>query len=217
VQIRAIDTEYPVVSTGNQIIAGVVVRLVALPDPDPLQPHQRRLVVLHRHFDAAAFTVDVAAKSHFAAGVFGAGVITAHEAGILLLDERAAERPAIERGGFGFVDALVGMAGMGADDRDNGGGGTGGFRGSLGLNVRHVTLVAASGRHIQRMGRQMNACSSYLPSGAVRMSQKARLSSVLTRWKARICSFAAWDRQTNADSSEHGHSESLKYPLHDVQ
>jgi hypothetical protein len=67
------------------------------------------------------------------------------------------------------------------------------------------------------MGSQMNVRSSYLPPPAARMSQKARLSSVLIRSEARICSFAARHRQTNADSSEHGHSESLKYPLHDVQ
>jgi len=52
---------------------------------------------------------------------------------------------------------------------------------------------------------------------AVRMSQKALLSRVLTVQNPGFFSFAAWDRQTNADSSRHGHSESLKNPLHDVQ
>jgi hypothetical protein len=49
------------------------------------------------------------------------------------------------------------------------------------------------------------------------MSQKALLSRVLTGQNLGFFSFAAWDRQTNADSSRHGHSESLKSPLHIVQ
>jgi hypothetical protein len=49
------------------------------------------------------------------------------------------------------------------------------------------------------------------------MSQKALLSRFLTAQNPGFFSFAAWDRQANADSSRHGHSESLKNPLHDVQ
>ena len=170
-QIGTINAEDLVVGAGDQIVAGVVVGLVALPDPDPLQPDQRGFVVLHRHFNTAAFAIDAAAKSNFTAGVFGdnviavaagieiagavaifeaeaeriidglvfrrvfgrhqqlhhadfllrmlrqmAGVITTHEAGIGLLAERAAEHPGIECGGFGFIDALLGVTGMGSDD-----------------------------------------------------------------------------------------------------
>ena len=75
VQIGAINAEDLVVGAGHQIVAGVVVGFVTLPDPDPLQPDQRRFVVLHRHFDAAAFAIDAAAKSNFATGVFGDDVI----------------------------------------------------------------------------------------------------------------------------------------------
>src|SRR6478752_3710129 len=215
-QVRAIDTEDLVVGAGNQIIAGIVVRLVAFPDPDPLQPDQRGLVVLHRHFNAAAFAVDAAAKSNFAAAVLGddvtaeaagieiagavaifeteteriidglvfrrvlgrhqqlhradlllrmlrqmAGVITTHEAGIGLLAERAAEHPGIEGGGFGFVDGFLGVTGMRSGDGGNRGGDAGEFHGSLGLNVRHLTLVAVGAGNVQRAGREMNACSSW--------------------------------------------------------
>jgi hypothetical protein len=52
---------------------------------------------------------------------------------------------------------------------------------------------------------------------AVRMSQKALGIARSDRSEAGFFRFAAWDRQTNADSSRHGHSESLKNPLHDVQ
>ena len=90
-----------------------------------------------------------------------AGVITTHEAGIGLLAERAAEHPVVEGGGFGFVDALLGVTGIGSDDGGNGGGDAGVFHGRLGLNARHITLVAAGGGYVQRSIREMNACSSW--------------------------------------------------------
>ncbi|MEH2522868.1 MULTISPECIES: hypothetical protein [unclassified Bradyrhizobium] len=74
-QVRAIDAKDLVVGAGNQIIAGVVVGLVAFPDPDPLQPDQHRFIVFHRHFNAAAFAIDAAAKPDFSAGVLGDDVI----------------------------------------------------------------------------------------------------------------------------------------------
>ena len=80
-QIRAIDTEDIVIRAGNQIVAGVVIGLVALPDSDPFQPDQRGFYVLHRHFNAAAFGIDAAAQPNFAAGIFGDNV-TAVAAGI---------------------------------------------------------------------------------------------------------------------------------------
>src|SRR6185437_654391 len=80
-QLRAIDTKYLVVGAGNQIIAGIVVGLVALPDPDPLQPDQSGFVVLHRHANAPAFAIDAAAKPDFAVSVLGDDVI-AEAAGI---------------------------------------------------------------------------------------------------------------------------------------
>ena len=40
-EFSAVDAENLVVGTGNQIVAGVVVGLVALPDPDSLEPDQR--------------------------------------------------------------------------------------------------------------------------------------------------------------------------------
>jgi hypothetical protein len=78
------------------------------------------------------------------------GVITTHEAGIGLLAEWAAEHPGIEGGSLGFVDALLGVTGMVSDDRGNGGGDPDGFRGRLGLNARHITLVAVVAGCVQR-------------------------------------------------------------------
>ena len=102
VQIGAINAEDLVVGAGNQIIAGVVVGLVALPDPDPLQPDQRGFVVLHRHANAAAFAIDAAAKSNFAAGVFGDDV-TAVAAGIEIAGAVAIFEAEAER----VIDGLV--------------------------------------------------------------------------------------------------------------
>jgi hypothetical protein len=52
---------------------------------------------------------------------------------------------------------------------------------------------------------------------AVRMSKKALLSRIRAVQNPGFFSFAAWDRQTDADSSQHDHSESLKNPLHTAQ
>jgi len=71
-EFSAVDAENLVVGTGNQIVAGVVVGLVALSDPDSLEPDQCRLVVLrHRDFDAAALAIDATAEADFIAGFFG--------------------------------------------------------------------------------------------------------------------------------------------------
>ena len=102
VQIGAINAENLVVGAGDQIIAGVVVGLVAFPDPDPLQPDQRGSVVRHRHFNAAAFAIDAAAKSNFAAGVFGRDVI-AVAAGIKIAGAVAIFEAEAER----IIDGLV--------------------------------------------------------------------------------------------------------------
>jgi hypothetical protein len=59
------------------------------------------------------------------------------------LAECAAEHPGIEGGGLGFVEVRLGVTGMGSDDSGNGGGDPGLFHGRLGLNARHLTLVAA--------------------------------------------------------------------------
>jgi len=42
-----------------------------LPQHDPLETDNGRIVVLHRHRDAAAVTIDTAAKADFVAPVFG--------------------------------------------------------------------------------------------------------------------------------------------------
>jgi hypothetical protein len=148
-----------------------------------------------------------------------AGVITTHEAGISLLAERTGKHPGIEGGGFGFVDGFLGVTGMRSDDGGNRGDDAGVFRGRPGLNMRHLTLVAVGGRHVQRAGRQMNACSSwpYLPRAGRPNVTKGAVIARSDRSEPGFFSFAAWDRQTNADSSRHGHSESLKNPLHVVQ
>jgi hypothetical protein len=49
------------------------------------------------------------------------------------------------------------------------------------------------------------------------MSQKALGIARSDRSEAGFFRFAAWDRQTNAESRRHDHSESLKNPLHAVQ
>jgi hypothetical protein len=74
---------------------------------------------------------------------------------------RGWSEPGIEGGGFGFVDALLGVTRMGSDDGRNGGG----FHGRLGLNARHITLVAGGAGYVQRSIREMNVCSSlpFLP------------------------------------------------------
>src|SRR5882757_9076219 len=102
VQIGAINAEDLVVGAGDQIVTGVVVGLVALPDPDPLQPDQRRFVVLHRHLNAAAFAIDAAAKSNFAAGVLGDDV-AAEAAGIEIAGAVAIFEAEAER----IIDGLV--------------------------------------------------------------------------------------------------------------
>jgi hypothetical protein len=68
------------------------------------------------------------------------GVITTHEAGIGLSAERATEHLGIEGGGF--IGVFLSVTGIGSDDRGNGGGDPDVFLGRLGLNARHVTLVA---------------------------------------------------------------------------
>src|SRR5258705_4094236 len=100
VQIGAINAEDLVVGASNQIIAGVVVGFITLPDPDPLQPDQRGFVVLHRH--AATFAIDAAAKSNFTAGVFGDNVI-AVAAGIEIAGAVAIFEAEMER----IIDGLV--------------------------------------------------------------------------------------------------------------
>jgi hypothetical protein len=147
-----------------------------------------------------------------------AGVITTHKAGIALLAGRAAEHPGVEGGGFGFVDALLGVTGMGSDDGGNGDD-AGLFHGRLGLNARHLTLVAVGGRHVQRAGRQMNACSSlpFLPLAGRPKVTKDAVIAPSRRSEPRIFQLCGLDRQTNADSSRHDHSESLKNPLHVAQ
>ena len=102
VQIGAINAEDLVVGAGHQIVAGVVIGFVTLPDPDPLQPDQRRFVVLHRHFDAAAFAVDAAAEADFVAGFFGNDMI-AEAAGV----EIARPVAIFETEAEGVIDGLV--------------------------------------------------------------------------------------------------------------
>jgi hypothetical protein len=148
-----------------------------------------------------------------------AGVITTHEAGIGFLAQRAVEHPGIEGGGFGFVDGFLGVTGMNSGDGGNDGGDAGVFHGSLGLNVRHLTLVAVGGGHVQRSVHEMNVCSSwpYLPRAGRPNVTKGAVIARSDRSEPRIFGFAAWDRQTNAESRRHDHSESLKNPLHGVQ
>lgn len=51
---------------GRQVVAGVVIRFVALPDPDSLQPDARGFVVVrHCDVDAAAIAIDAAAEADF--------------------------------------------------------------------------------------------------------------------------------------------------------
>jgi hypothetical protein len=65
----------------------------------------------------------------------------------------------------------------------------------------------------------MNACSSlpFLPLVGRSNVTKGAVIVCSDRSEPRIFSFAAWDRQTNADSNRHDHSESLKNPLHAAQ
>jgi len=111
------------------------------------------------------------------------------------------------------------VTGMRADDGGNRGDDAGVFHGSLGLNVRHLTLVAVGAGNVQRSVREMNACSSwpYLPQAGRPNVTKGPVIARSDRSEPRIFSFAAWDRQTNAESRRHDHSESLKNPLHTVQ
>ncbi|MEH2537418.1 hypothetical protein V1278_002257 [Bradyrhizobium sp. AZCC 1577] len=165
-------------------------------------------IVLHRHVNAAAFAIDTAAETNFAAGVFGdnviaiaagieiayavaifeteaegiidglvfrrvfgrhqklhradlllrmprqmVGVITTHKAGIRLLAERAVEHLPVECGGPGFIDAILGVAGIGSDEGGNGGNDPEIFHGRLGLNARHITLVAGGAGCVQTQVR----------------------------------------------------------------
>src|SRR6186713_1416801 len=149
-----------------------------------------------------------------------AAVIATHEAGIGLLAERAGEHLAIEGGGLGFVDGFLGLTRMRSDDGRNRDDDAGVFHGRLGLNVRHLTLVAVGAGNVQRAFREMNTCSSwpYLPQGwSSRVSQKVPLSRVRAVLNPGFLALLLWDRQINADSSRHDHSESLKNPLHAVQ
>src|SRR6516225_1661490 len=69
--IRAVKAEYLVVGACCQRLLGVVVRLVVLPDADALKADDRRFFILRqRHVDAAAFAVDAAGETDFAATVF---------------------------------------------------------------------------------------------------------------------------------------------------
>jgi hypothetical protein len=270
VQIGAINAVDPVVSAGNQIIAGVIVGLVALPDPDPLQPDQHGFVVLHRHGNAAAFAIDAAPKSNFAAGVFGdnviavaagieiagavaifeaeaeriidglvfrcvlgrhqklhradfllrmlcqmAGVITTHEAGIGLLAERAAEHPGIEGGGFGFVDALLGVTGMGSDDGGDGGDDAGVFHGRLGLNAWHVTLVAVGAGGAQHPVRDERVLilALFAADRPVRGSQKTSVTRIRAVQNPELLRLAVLGLPGGRRFELRDRSDSLKNPL----
>ena len=81
-QFGAIDSENLVVGAGDQIIAGIVVGLVALPDPNPLQADERGFVVLHGDIDTAALAIDAAAEVDFL--------------GFILGDDMAAEAAGVE-------------------------------------------------------------------------------------------------------------------------
>ena len=70
---------------------------------------------------------------------------------------RLAEHPGVEGGGFGFVDALLRMTGMGSDDGGKGGDDPDVFHGRPGLNVWHVTLVAVGAGCVQCPIHEMNA------------------------------------------------------------
>jgi len=112
-----------------------------------------------------------------------------------------------------------GATGLGFGDRGNGSDDAGVFHGRLGLNARHITLVAVGAGYVQRSIREMNACSSLpsLPPAGRSNVTKGAVIVRSDRSEPAFFSFAAWCRQTNADSSRHDHSESLKNPLHAAQ
>jgi hypothetical protein len=126
---------------------------------------------------------------------------------------------AIEGGGLGFVDGFLGVTGMRSDDGGDRGDDAGVFHGRLGLNVRHLTLVAVGAGNVQRSFREMNTCSSwpYLPQAGRPSVTKGAVSRVRAVLNPGFLALLLWDRQINADSSRHDHSESLKNPLHVVQ
>jgi hypothetical protein len=63
-RVCAIDAKDLVVGAGHERVLGLLVRLVAIPNSDPLKAEDGGLVVFRqRHIDAAAFTIDAAAST----------------------------------------------------------------------------------------------------------------------------------------------------------
>jgi hypothetical protein len=82
-----------------------------------------------------------------------------------------------------------------------------------------LTLVAVGAGNVQRSFREMNTCSSwpYLPQAGRPSVTKGAVIARPGGSEPRILALLLWDRQINADSIPHDHSESLKNPLHVVQ
>ncbi|WP_312010273.1 hypothetical protein [Bradyrhizobium neotropicale] len=66
----AIDAKDLVVRAGDERVFGLLVRLVAIPSPDPLKADDGGLVVFRQcHIDTATFTIDAAIETDFVARV----------------------------------------------------------------------------------------------------------------------------------------------------
>ena len=74
--VSAVDAKNLDVGTGQQGIGGLVIRLVAIPHPDPLKADDGGFFIFRqRHIDAAAFAIDATAEADFVAGIFGKDVV----------------------------------------------------------------------------------------------------------------------------------------------
>jgi hypothetical protein len=125
----------------------------------------------------------------------------------------------IEGGGLGFVDAFLGVTGMGSDDGGNGGDDAGVFHGRLGLNARHVTLVAVGAGCVQHPVRDERVLILAL-FAADRPSEghkRPPLSRVRAVQNPELLRLAVWGLPGGRRFEPRDRSDSLKNPLQRAQ
>lgn len=69
-RINAVDAKYLVVGPGNEVVAGLLVGIVTVPDSNPFQPHHNGFVVFQSsHIEAATVAIDAATEAGFLTSV----------------------------------------------------------------------------------------------------------------------------------------------------
>ena len=131
------------------------------------------------------------------------GVTTPHEAGTGLLAERGAEHLGIEGGSLGFIDALPGRDRRELRRQRHGGGRPDAFQGRLGLNARHVTLVAVTPACDQSRARDERVLILALIAAdrPLECHKRRPLSRVGAVQNPEIAHLGVWACWANVDSS----------------